>query len=105
MVFDWSVDQVETWIGETLELECCREVFRANKASGRTGRSGWGAVTRVLVGPPFQFIVEVLYASNKRARRGHQPAASQQVCQAVDYTEFFFRSMFQDRGDELLKFL
>ena len=40
MVFDWSVDEVERWIGETLELECCREIFRVNEASGSTNMLG-----------------------------------------------------------------
>lgn len=42
MVFDWSVDEVVRWIGETLELKCCRDVFRANKASGSTSMLGMG---------------------------------------------------------------
>lgn len=42
MVFDWSADQVERWVGDTMELKCCREAFRANKAGWRRMHVGGG---------------------------------------------------------------
>lgn len=35
MVFDWSADQVERWVGETMKLEGCREAFRTNEAGSK----------------------------------------------------------------------